>query len=163
MRQKSFPSDSLNKIIALFFTMLAQHYEHHFNSNPIINRSIIRATMTEQTIFDKLIRKEIPSKIVYEDEFVFAFRDIAPVAPTHILIIPKNKDGLTGLSKAEERHEAILGKLMVAAAKIAKQEGLEKGYRIVINDGEHAGQTVFHLHVHLLGGKEFSWPPGTSL
>jgi histidine triad (HIT) family protein len=101
--------------------------------------------------------------VVYEDDFVFAFRDIAPAAPTHILIIPKNKDGLTGLSQAEERHEAVLGKLLVAAAKIAKQEGLEKGYRIVINDGEHAGQTVFHLHVHLLGGKEFSWPPGTSL
>lgn len=119
--------------------------------------------MTEQTIFDKLIRKEIPSNVVYEDDFVFAFRDIAPVAPTHILIIPKNKDGLTGVSKAEERHEQILGKMIVAASKIAKQEGLGNGYRLVINDGEHAGQTVFHIHLHLLGGKEFTWPPGTSL
>jgi diadenosine tetraphosphate (Ap4A) HIT family hydrolase len=119
--------------------------------------------MAEETIFDKLIRREIPSNVVYEDDCVFAFRDIAPAAPTHILIIPKHKQGLTGLSRAEEHHEAILGKLLVAAAKIAKQEGLEQGYRIVINDGEHAGQTVFHLHVHLLGGKHFSWPPGTSL
>ena len=119
--------------------------------------------MTEETIFDKLIRREIPSNIVYEDEDVFAFRDIAPAAPVHIVVIPKNKNGLTGLSKAEEHHEKILGKLLIAAAKIAKQEKLEKGFRIVINDGEHAGQTVFHIHVHILGGKQFSWPPGTSL
>lgn len=91
--------------------------------------------MSDETIFDKLIRKDIPSKVVFEDDYVFAFRDISPVAPTHILIIPKNKDGLTGVSKAEERHEAILGKLLVAAARVAKQEGLEKGYRLVINDG----------------------------
>jgi diadenosine tetraphosphate (Ap4A) HIT family hydrolase len=73
--------------------------------------------------------------VVFEDEFVFAFRDISPVAPVHILIIPKHKDGLTGVSQAEDRHEAILGKLLVAAARVAKQEGLEKGYRLVINDG----------------------------
>ena len=100
---------------------------------------------------------------MYEDDFIFAFRDISPVAPTHILIIPKNKDGLTGVSKAEEKHEQILGKMFVAAARIAKQEGLGNGYRLVINDGEHAGQTVSHIHLHLLGGKEFTWPPGTSL
>jgi len=79
--------------------------------------------MTE-TIFDKIIRKEIPSTVVFEDEDVFAFRDISPQAPTHILIIPKVKDGLTGISQAEDRHEAILGKLLIAAAKIAKKEGL---------------------------------------
>lgn len=75
--------------------------------------------------FDKLIRKEIPANVVYEDEEVFAFRDIAPAAPIHILIIPKNKDGLTGISKAEEKHQQILGKLLLAASKIAKQEKLE--------------------------------------
>lgn len=81
----------------------------------------------------------------------------------HILIIPKVRDGLTGLSQAEDRHEKILGRLLVVANKIAKQEKLE-GFRIVINDGKHAGQMVFHLHVHLLaGGKPFTWPPGTSL
>lgn len=119
--------------------------------------------MSDETIFDKLIRKEIPSNIVFEDEHVFAFRDIAPQAPTHILIIPKNKDGLSGISKAEERHEAILGKLFVAAALIARKEGLEEGYRIVINEGKHGGQQVPHLHLHLLGGRQFGWPPGTSL
>ncbi|KAM3313576.1 hypothetical protein ACQJBY_032872 [Aegilops geniculata] len=87
------------------------------------------------TIFDKIIKKEIPSTVVYEDEKVLAFRDINPQAPTHIVIIPKVKDGLTGLSKAEERHVEILGCLLYAAKVIAKQEGLEDGYRIVINDG----------------------------
>jgi histidine triad (HIT) family protein len=101
--------------------------------------------------------------VVYEDDFVFAFRDIAPVAPTHILVIPKHKDGLSGISKAEEKHEAILGKLLIAAAKVAKLENLEQGYRLVINEGKHGGQEVPHIHVHILGGKQFTWPPGTSL
>jgi histidine triad (HIT) family protein len=101
--------------------------------------------------------------VVYEDDFVFAFRDIAPVAPTHILVIPKHKDGLSGISKAEEKHEAILGKLLIAAAKVAKLENLEQGYRLVINEGKHGGQEVPHIHIHILGGKQFTWPPGTSL
>ena len=117
--------------------------------------------MSEETIFDKILRKEIPSSVVYEDEFVFAFKDITPAAPVHILIIPKNKGKLTQLSKADDQDELILGKLLVAAAKIKRDLNLE-GSRIVINDGESAGQTVFHLHVHLLGGGAFSWPPGTA-
>ena len=119
--------------------------------------------MAESTIFDKLINKEIPAKVVYEDEWVFAFRDINPQAPTHILIIPKNKDGLTGISKAQPHHEAILGKMLVSAAHIAKSENLEEGYRLVINEGKHGGQEVPHLHIHLLGGSQCTWPPGTSL
>ncbi|KAJ1397010.1 HIT-like domain, partial [Sesbania bispinosa] len=87
------------------------------------------------TIFDKIINKEIPSTVVYEDDKVLAFRDISPQAPTHILIIPKVKDGLTGLSKAEERHFEILGRLLYTAKLIAKQEGLDDGFRTVINDG----------------------------
>ncbi|KAM7263016.1 hypothetical protein ACFE04_000699 [Oxalis oulophora] len=87
------------------------------------------------TIFDKIINKEIPSTVVYEDDKVLAFRDIAPQAPTHILIIPKLKDGLTGLSKADERHCEILGRLLYTAKLVAKQEGLEDGFRVVINDG----------------------------
>ncbi|XP_026420747.1 14 kDa zinc-binding protein-like [Papaver somniferum] len=111
------------------------------------------------TIFDKIINKEIPSTVVYEDDKVLAFRDINPAAPTHILVIPKVKDGLTGLSQAEERHTEILGHLLYAAKLVAKQEGLE-GFRIVINDGPIAGQTVYHIHVHVLGGRELKWPPG---
>ncbi|CAL9097162.1 unnamed protein product, partial [Musa acuminata var. zebrina] len=110
--------------------------------------------------FDKIIKKEIPSTVVYEDDKVLAFRDIAPQAPTHILIIPKVKDGLSGLSKAEERHVEILGYLLYIAKLVAKQEGLGDGFRIVINDGNDAGQSVYHLHVHLLGGRQMNWPPG---
>ncbi|XP_031103822.1 14 kDa zinc-binding protein [Ipomoea triloba] len=113
------------------------------------------------TIFDKIINKEIPANIVYEDDKVLAFRDISPQAPTHILLIPKVKDGLTGLSKAEERHCEILGRLLYTAKLVAKQEGLdENGFRLVINDGKDGGQTVFHIHLHLLGGRELNWPPG---
>ncbi|KAL2232894.1 14 kDa zinc-binding protein-like [Sesamum indicum] len=112
------------------------------------------------TIFDKIINKEIPSNVVYEDDKVLAFRDIAPQAPTHILIIPKVKDGLTGISKAEERHCEILGRLLYAAKLVAKQEGLDDGFRLVINDGPKGCQSVYHLHVHLLGGRQMNWPPG---
>uniref|UniRef100_I1PAU6 HIT domain-containing protein n=1 Tax=Oryza glaberrima TaxID=4538 RepID=I1PAU6_ORYGL len=94
---------------------------------------------------------------------VLAFRDINPQAPTHIVIIPKVKDGLTGLSKssqAEERHVEILGYLLYVAKVVAKQEGLEDGYRIVINDGPSGCQSVYHIHVHLLGGRQMNWPPG---
>ncbi|XP_057437847.1 14 kDa zinc-binding protein [Lotus japonicus] len=112
------------------------------------------------TIFDRIINKEIPSTVVYEDDKVLAFRDIAPQAPVHILIIPKVRDGLTGLSKAEERHFEILGRLLHTAKLVAKQEGLDDGFRIVINDGPKGCQSVYHIHVHLLGGRQMDWPPG---
>lgn len=94
------------------------------------------AQAEEVTIFDKIVSKQIPANVIYEDEVCLAFRDIAPVAPTHFLVIPKDRDGLTGISKAEPRHASLLGHLMVTAAKVAKQEGLDNnGYRLVINDG----------------------------
>ncbi|KAL5721277.1 14 kDa zinc-binding protein [Ranunculus cassubicifolius] len=110
--------------------------------------------------FDKLINREIPCNVVYEDDKVLAFRDISPAAPTHIVIIPKAKDGLTGLSSAEEKHIEILGYLLYIAKTVAKQEGLEDGFRVVINDGPSGCQSVYHLHVHLLGGRQMNWPPG---
>ncbi|XP_038980742.1 14 kDa zinc-binding protein isoform X1 [Phoenix dactylifera] len=112
------------------------------------------------TIFDKIIKKEIPSTVVFEDDKVLAFRDISPQAPTHIIIIPKVKDGLSQLSKAEERHIEILGYLLYVAKLVAKQEGLDDGFRIVINDGPKGCQSVYHIHVHLLGGRQMNWPPG---
>ncbi|CAO2822399.1 unnamed protein product [Amaranthus hypochondriacus] len=112
------------------------------------------------TIFDKIINKEIPSNVVFEDDKVLAFRDINPQAPVHIVIIPKVKDGLSGLSKAEERHCEILGRLLYTAKLVAKQEGLDDGFRIVINDGPKGCQSVYHIHVHLLGGRQMNWPPG---
>lgn len=112
------------------------------------------------TIFDKIINKEIPAKVVYEDEKALAFRDVNPQAPTHILIVPKVKDGLTGLSVAEERHVEILGYLLYITKVVAKQEGLNDGFRVVINDGPIGCQSVYHLHIHLLGGRQMDWPPG---
>jgi histidine triad (HIT) family protein len=108
------------------------------------------------TIFTKIINREIPADIVYEDEHILAFRDIDPKAPTHIIIIPKQE--ITGLAALPEDgdHKHILN----AAKKIAEQEGLTGGYRLVINQGPDAGQSVEHLHAHLLGGRELDWPPG---
>lgn len=112
------------------------------------------------TIFDKILDGSIPSSMVYEDDHVFCFDDIAPQAPTHVVCIPKVRDGLTGIDKAEARHESILGKLMVAARTVADLKGLDEGYRVVVNNGKHGAQSVGHIHVHLLGGRQLSWPPG---
>lgn len=114
------------------------------------------------TLFDKIIAGEIPATIVKEDDKILAFKDINPVAPVHVLVIPKDRDGLTRIRKATNEHVEILGRLMVAAGEIAKDEslGFGDGARIVINDGREGGQEVFHLHVHVLGGRTFTWPPG---
>jgi histidine triad (HIT) family protein len=110
-------------------------------------------------IFAKIIRKEIPATIVYEDDRAIAFRDIGPKAPVHILIIPR-KD-IARISEATAKDEALLGHLLTVAAEIARQEGIdETGYRLVINKGRDAGESVPHLHVHLLGGRAMAWPPG---
>ncbi|MDU8924704.1 purine nucleoside phosphoramidase [Pasteurellaceae bacterium LIM206] len=108
--------------------------------------------MAEETIFSKIIRKEIPADIVYQDELVTAFRDISPQARTHILIIPNKLIPTTNDVSASD--ELALGRLFTVAAKIAKEEGIaEDGYRLVVNCNKHAGQEVFHLHMHLLGGE----------
>ncbi|KAJ1393071.1 HIT-like domain [Sesbania bispinosa] len=112
------------------------------------------------TIFDKIINKEIPSSIVYEDEKVLAFRDINPQAPVHVLVIPKFRDGLTQLGKADGRHGEILGQLLYAAKIVAEKEGILDGFRVVINSGPSACQSVYHLHLHVLGGRQMNWPPG---
>lgn len=113
-----------------------------------------------ETIFSKIIRKEIPAAIVYETETVLAFRDINPAAPTHILIIPKVEiPKVTHLNGKE--HGALLGEMIDAANAIAKQEGIsDKGFRLVFNSGNDGGQEVYHLHMHLLGGRKMNWPPG---
>ena len=108
--------------------------------------------MAKETIFSKIIRKEIPSEIVYQDEIVTAFRDINAQAPTHILIIP-NKI-IPTVNEVTPEDEVVLGKLFTVAAKLAKEENIDKdGYRLIINCNGHAGQEVFHLHMHLLGGR----------
>ncbi|GFR43365.1 hypothetical protein Agub_g4436, partial [Astrephomene gubernaculifera] len=112
------------------------------------------------TIFDKIISKEIPAKIIYEDDEALAFRDISPQAPVHFLVIPKKKSGLTRLSKATEEHKALLGHLMFVAQKVAMDENLGEGFRVVVNDGPNGCQSVYHLHLHVLGGRQLAWPPG---
>lgn len=109
-------------------------------------------------LFCKLIAGEIPSKKVYEDDRVFAFEDINPQAPTHVLIIPKQH--IEGLNKASAEDAEILGYMQLAAAKLGRERGIESGYRTVLNVGSGAGQSVFHIHLHLLGGRNLSWPPG---
>ncbi|MEL6554980.1 MAG: histidine triad nucleotide-binding protein [Cyanobacteria bacterium J06621_11] len=110
------------------------------------------------TIFGKIIRKEIPADIVYEDDLCLAFRDITPQAPTHILVIPKKP--IPKLADAQPEDKALLGHLLFTVSEIAREQKLENGYRVVINTGEEGGQTVFHLHLHLLGGRALGWPPG---
>ncbi len=110
-------------------------------------------------IFAKIIAKEIPAQIVFEDDRVMAFWDIAPKAPVHILVVPK-KD-IPNIGAAQTSDEPVLGHLLTVAAQLARQEGIDAtGYRLVINKGPHAGESVPHLHVHLLGGREMGWPPG---
>mmetsp|Transcript_124109 Transcript_124109/g.241812 ORF Transcript_124109/g.241812 Transcript_124109/m.241812 type:complete len:178 (+) Transcript_124109:47-580(+) len=111
------------------------------------------------TIFDKILAKEIPAKVVHEDETCFAFRDVNPQGPVHVLVIPRHRDGLTQLSKAREDQEGLLGHLLLVAGRIGKAECPE-GFRIVINDGVHGAQSVYHLHVHVIGGRQLTWPPG---
>ena len=110
------------------------------------------------TIFTKIINKEIPADIVYEDDLCLAFRDINPQAPVHILIIPKKP--LSILNDAEIEDQELLGHLMLAAIKIADKEGVADAFRLVLNNGASAGQEIFHMHFHLLAGRPFSWPPG---
>ena len=114
-------------------------------------------TDTDNCLFCRIIRKEIPATIVWEDAHALAFRDIDPKAPTHVLVIPKSH--VASLNEATD--PTMLGRLMLAAREIAAEEGIsESGYRVVVNTGAGAGQTVFHLHLHLLGGRKLSWPPG---
>mmetsp|Transcript_108548 Transcript_108548/g.233757 ORF Transcript_108548/g.233757 Transcript_108548/m.233757 type:complete len:171 (+) Transcript_108548:37-549(+) len=113
------------------------------------------------TFFDKLVSKDIPADIIFEDDQCLAFRDINPQAPVHFLVIPKNKDGLNRLSNAREDQKALLGHLMYTAQEVATQEGLKPGgFRVVINDGKDGAQSVYHLHIHVMGGRQMQWPPG---
>jgi histidine triad (HIT) family protein len=109
-------------------------------------------------LFCKIVSGEIPSKKVYEDEYTYAFEDLDPKAPTHVLIVPKKH--IHGLKEASAEDAEIVGRCHLTAAHIARQRGIEDGYRTVLNVGPKSGQSVFHLHVHLLGGRDLRWPPG---
>ena len=111
-----------------------------------------------ETLFSKIINREIPADIVYEDDLCLAFRDIEPQAPVHILLIPKRP--IVKISEATETDQSLLGHLLLKAGDIAREQGHGDAFRLVLNNGNEAGQTVFHLHIHILAGRKFSWPAG---
>lgn len=111
-----------------------------------------------ETIFGKIINREISADIVYEDDMVLAFKDISPQAPVHILLIPKKP--IPKLDEAVPDDHALMGHLLLKAKQVAQEADLENGYRVVINNGSDGGQTVDHLHIHILGGRQMQWPPG---
>lgn len=116
-------------------------------------------SMTTDTLFAKIVRREIPAQIVYQDEDVTAFRDINPSAPVHVLIVPNTI--IPTLNDATPEDERLLGKLLLTAQKLAKDLGIaESGYRVVTNVNNDGGQSVYHIHLHLLGGRKLGWPPG---
>jgi histidine triad (HIT) family protein len=112
----------------------------------------------EETLFTKIIKRQIPADIVYEDEHCIAIRDINPQAPVHLLVIPKKP--IDRLSNAEAEDQALLGHLMLAVARIAREFKIENAFRLAVNNGAEAGQSVFHLHLHILAGRALKWPPG---
>jgi histidine triad (HIT) family protein len=116
----------------------------------------MKAAMT--TLFTKIIQREVPADIVYEDDLCLAFRDINPQAPTHVLLVPKKE--VPRLADAAGSDQALLGHLLLAAGKVARQLGVADAFRLVVNNGAEAGQSVFHLHLHILGGRPLRWPPG---
>lgn len=114
--------------------------------------------MPDKTIFKKIIDREVPAKIVYEDDLCMAFEDIHPRAPTHLIVIPKKE--IVSVDDVEPEDEALIGHLFTAMRKIAAQLSLSGGYRVITNCGRDAGQEVMHIHFHLLAGRKFTWPPG---
>lgn len=115
--------------------------------------------MTEETLFTKIRDREIPSDIVYEDEEIFAFRDIHPQAPTHVLVVPK--EVIPTVNDLDAEHAGLIGRMVLVAQRIAREEGIaESGYRLVMNTNAEGGQTVFHIHLHVIGGRTMEWPPG---
>jgi len=114
--------------------------------------------VSQDCIFCKIIAGDIPATLLYEDEDVIAFNDISPQAPTHILVIPRRH--ITGPGALTKADQALIGKLVIKGTELAEEVGLDNGFRLVMNNGESAGQTVFHLHLHVMGGREMTWPPG---
>ncbi|PHT55453.1 Histidine triad nucleotide-binding protein 2, mitochondrial [Capsicum baccatum] len=156
-------SNSIQRIVPTSLRNLTSHRSYvaaAHDEEAAARAAAVNADTGAPTIFDKIIAKEIPASVVYEDQKVLAFRDINPQAPVHVLVIPKSRDGLTELAKAEQRHEDILGHLLYAAKIVAEKEGIVDGFRVVINSGPSACQSVYHLHLHVLGGRQLKWPAG---
>ncbi|KAG0728276.1 Histidine triad nucleotide-binding protein 1 [Chionoecetes opilio] len=122
----------------------------------VVNAS--SASKGGDTIFGKILRGDIPTKFIYEDDQCVAFNDVAPQSPVHFLVIPRKP--LPTLADAEQGDQKLLGHLLLVARRVAKEQGLEKGFRVVVNNGQEGAQSVYHLHLHVLGGRQMEWPPG---
>jgi histidine triad (HIT) family protein len=141
------------------FANLDTIWAHSYSRSYGQFNSEVSATMSDDCLFCKIIAGEIPANKVYADDDVYAFHDISPAAPIHILVIPKKH--VAAVKDADGADAELLGRLLLRAGDIAREQGLAAdGYRFVINTGNHGGQTVFHLHLHILGGRRMSWPPG---
>ena len=124
----------------------------------MVEKGLVQPDPTEKTLFAKIIDKEIPAEFIHEDDLSVAFMDKFPQAPFHALVLPKKK--IPRLAQAEDTDRDVLGHLLIVTKKLAAKNNLEKGFRVVINDGVDACQSVYHLHVHLLGKRKLGWPPG---
>uniref|UniRef100_A0A915BPZ8 HIT domain-containing protein n=2 Tax=Parascaris univalens TaxID=6257 RepID=A0A915BPZ8_PARUN len=150
------PFSAISSIRVMKYTERLLHLHLRRMSSEVVKSQT--AVAGGDTIFGRIIRKEIPAKIIHEDDYALAFHDVSPQAPIHFLVIPKKP--LDMLQNATEQDEALLGKLMLMAAKVAKMLDLKDGYRVVVNNGRHGCQSVYHLHLHVLGGRQLDWPPG---
>lgn len=128
------------------------------NNNLVFYTFLLHLIMSEKTIFKRIIDKEIPAQIVYEDDLCMAFKDVNPQAPVHILLIPKKE--IASTEQLTEEDTPLLGHLYGVLRKLVQEFNLQEGYRVVTNCGQNGGQTVYHLHFHLLGGRPLLWPPG---
>lgn len=137
--------------------VLSQSYCDAAGSDEVSKAKQAKKT-AEPTIFSKIIDKSIPADIIYEDDQCLAFNDVSPQAPVHFLVIPKKP--IAQISDAEQGDQMLLGHLLLVAKQVAEKRNLENGYRIVINNGPDGSQSVYHLHIHVLGGRQMGWPPG---
>lgn len=141
------------------FLIFKQPLKKYFINKIFMNKENLDK---KNTIFHKILNKEIPSTCIYEDDKVYAFNDINPQAPIHVILIPKEMNGLDMLENAKEEHKEILGYMLFSVKKIAEKLNLKNGYRIVINDNIEGCQEVPYFHLHILGGRQLGWPPGTN-
>ncbi|KAK7107065.1 uncharacterized HIT-like protein Synpcc7942_1390 [Littorina saxatilis] len=134
------------------------HSTEHVCTDEVSKAKAASKSAGQPTIFSKILDKSIPADIIYEDSQCIAFRDVTPQAPVHFLVIPRKP--IPGISDVTQEDEELLGHLLFVASQVAKDEKLEKGYRVVINNGPDGSQSVYHLHVHVMGGRQMTWPPG---
>ena len=162
-QEKLFLASSFSPLPSLLLGLPSSLFPTSVTSVTSVTESVaelfsLTPMTTQETLFSKIIRKEIPADIVYEDDLALAFRDINPQAPVHILVIPKQP--IAKLADAESEDRDLMGHLLLTVKRVAEQLGLSNGYRVVINSGSDGGQTVDHLHLHILGGRQMKWPPG---